>query len=75
MPTSAAAAAAPTPAPESLPPVSNKSPRSRPPTLSRAAWKQFMGVARPYWAGDKKRTAWGLMALLIALIIWNTRRH
>jgi len=73
MPTSAAAAAAPTPAPESLPPVSNKSPRSRPPTLSRAAWKQFMGVARPFWSGDKKRTAWGLLALLIALMVCETQ--
>ena len=73
MPTSAAAAAAPTPAPESLPPVSNKSPRSRPPTLSRAAWKQFMGVARPFWSGDKKRTAWGLLALLIVLMVCETQ--
>ena len=73
MPTSAAAAAAPTPAPKSLPPVSNKSPRSRPPTLSRAAWKQFMGVARPFWSGDKKRTAWGLLALLIALMVCETQ--
>lgn len=71
MPTSAAAA--PTPAPESLPPVSNKSARSRPPTLSRAAWKQFMGVARPFWSGDKKRTAWGLLALLIALMVCETQ--
>ncbi|OGB49358.1 MAG: ABC transporter ATP-binding protein [Burkholderiales bacterium RIFCSPLOWO2_12_FULL_65_40] len=56
-----------------MPPVSNKSPRSRPPTLSRAAWKQFMGVARPFWSGDKKRTAWGLLALLIALMVCETQ--
>lgn len=70
---SAASAAAPTPAPESSPPVSEKSSRSRPPTLSRAAWKQFVGVARPFWSGDKKRTAWGLLALLIALMVCETQ--
>lgn len=32
-----------------------------------------MGVARPYWAGDKKGTAWGLMALLIALMVCETQ--
>ena len=67
----AASPAAPEPTP--LPTTSDKPRRSRPPTLSRAAWKQFMGVARPYWAGDKKRTAWGLMALLIALMVCETQ--
>lgn len=67
----AASPAAPEPTP--LPTTSDKTRRSRPPTLSRAAWKQFMGVARPYWAGDKKRTAWGLMALLIALMVCETQ--
>lgn len=67
----AASPAAPEPTP--LPTTSDKTRRSRPPTLSRAAWKQFMGVARPYWEGDKKRTAWGLMALLIALMVCETQ--
>src|SRR3990167_5903988 len=45
----------------------------RPPPHPRAAWKQFMGVARPFWSGDKKRTAWGLLALLIALMVCETQ--
>ena len=32
-----------------------------------------MSVARPYWLGDKKRTAWGLLALLIALMVCETQ--
>ncbi|WP_169737281.1 ABC transporter ATP-binding protein/permease [Simplicispira psychrophila] len=32
-----------------------------------------MSVARPYWQGDKKRTAWGLMALLIGLMVVDTQ--
>ena len=32
-----------------------------------------MGVARPFWSGDKKRTAWGLLALLIALMVCETQ--
>ncbi|MDD2713775.1 MAG: ABC transporter ATP-binding protein/permease [Simplicispira sp.] len=32
-----------------------------------------MGVARPYWQGDKKRTAWGLLALLIGLMVIETK--
>ena len=50
-----------------------KTRRRRPPTLSLSAWKQFMSVAKPYWQGDKKRTAWGLMALLIGLMVFETQ--
>lgn len=32
-----------------------------------------MSVARPYWTGDKKRTAWGLLGLLIALMVCETQ--
>ena len=32
-----------------------------------------MSVAKPYWQGDKKRTAWGLMSLLIALMVVDTQ--
>ena len=32
-----------------------------------------MGVARPYWLGDNKRTAWGLLALLIGLMVCETQ--
>ena len=38
-----------------------------------AALKQFMSVAKPYWQGDKKRTAWGLLALLIGLMVFETQ--
>lgn len=32
-----------------------------------------MSVARPYWTGDKKRNAWGLLGLLIALMVCETQ--
>ena len=32
-----------------------------------------MSVAKPYWQGDKKRTAWGLLALLIGLMVFETK--
>lgn len=32
-----------------------------------------MSVARPYWLGDKKKSAWGLLALLIALMVCETQ--
>ena len=32
-----------------------------------------MSVARPYWVGDKKKTAWGMLALLIALMVCETQ--
>ena len=50
-----------------------KTRRRRPPTLSLSALKQFMSVAKPYWQGDKKRTAWGLLALLIGLMVFETQ--
>lgn len=50
-----------------------KTRRRRPPTLSLSALKQFMSVAKPYWQGDKKRTAWGLLALLIGLMVFETK--
>lgn len=54
-------------------PTAEKPRRRRPPTLSWSAWKQFMSVARPYWLGDKKKSAWGLLALLIALMVCETQ--
>lgn len=32
-----------------------------------------MSVAKPYWQGDRKRTAWGLMGLLILLMVCETQ--
>ena len=61
MPTSATAAA----------PAGPKS--RRPSPLSVAAWKQFVHVAKPYWLGDQKKAAWTLLALLIALMLAETK--
>jgi len=41
--------------------------------LSLAAWKQFVNVAKPYWLGDQKRTAWFLLLLLIVLMLVETK--
>ncbi len=38
-----------------------------------AAWRQFLEVAMPYWRGDRKKTAWALMAVLIALMLLETQ--
>ncbi|MBP7565244.1 MAG: ABC transporter ATP-binding protein/permease [Burkholderiaceae bacterium] len=46
---------------------------TRGPTLTLAAWRQFMNVARPYWLGDQRYIAWGLMALLIMLMLLETQ--
>ena len=58
-------------APAPSPP--KKAKRRAPPTLSLAAWKQFMAVARPYWRSDQKGTAWGFLLLLIALMVVETQ--
>jgi putative ATP-binding cassette transporter len=47
--------------------------RRRPAPLSLAAWKQFIRVAKPYWLGDEKKTAWGLLVLLIVLMLVDTK--
>lgn len=47
--------------------------RRRPPPLSLTAWKQFINVAKPYWLGDEKSRAWGLLLLLIGLMLVETQ--
>lgn len=47
--------------------------RRRAPPLSLAAWKQFVSVAKPYWLGDQKKTAWSLLLLLIVLMLVETK--
>lgn len=47
--------------------------RRRAAPLSLAAWKQFVNVAKPYWLGEEKRTAWTLLLLLIALMLVETK--
>ncbi|UXH80375.1 ABC transporter ATP-binding protein/permease [Roseateles amylovorans] len=49
------------------------SPRRQPPRLSAAAWRQFLQLAKPYWQGDKKRAAWGLLTLLVVLMLCETQ--
>lgn len=41
--------------------------------LSLAAWKQFVGVAKPYWLGEKRRQAWTLLSLLVLLMLVETK--
>ena len=38
-----------------------------------AAWRQFLQVALPYWRGERRKTAWALMAVLIALMLLETQ--
>jgi putative ATP-binding cassette transporter len=38
-----------------------------------AAWHQFIEVAKPYWLGDRRRTAWALLALLVVLMLAETK--
>ncbi|WP_338771046.1 ABC transporter ATP-binding protein/permease [Massilia sp. METH4] len=47
--------------------------RPRVPRLSLAAWKQFVGVAKPYWQEDQKKQAWALLLLLIVLMLVETQ--
>lgn len=47
--------------------------RRRPPRLSAAAWRQFMLIAKPYWLGDQRKAAWGLLALMIVLMLCETQ--
>jgi putative ATP-binding cassette transporter len=47
--------------------------KRRPAPLSLAAWKQFIRVAKPYWLGDEKKTAWGMLVLLIVLMLFDTK--
>jgi len=47
--------------------------RRRTPPLSFAAWKQFISVAKPYWQGNEKKAAWGLLLLLIVLMLAETQ--
>ncbi len=62
-----------TPAPAPPPdPVAPKKKR-RSPLLSVTAWKQFAGLAKPYWQGEEKKKAWTLLILLIVLMLVETK--
>ena len=58
------------PAPESPAPQPK---RRRIPPLSLAALRQFLNVAKPYWLGDERWRAWGLLLLLIVLMLVDTQ--
>jgi vitamin B12/bleomycin/antimicrobial peptide transport system ATP-binding/permease protein len=47
--------------------------RRRTAFLSLAAWRQFLHVAKPYWLGEEKKTAWVLLSLLIVLMLFETK--
>ncbi|SHH45284.1 ABC transporter ATP-binding protein/permease [Massilia sp. CF038] len=47
--------------------------RRRTAFLSLAAWRQFLNVAKPYWLGEEKKTAWVLLTLLIVLMLFETK--
>jgi putative ATP-binding cassette transporter len=47
--------------------------KTRIPRLSLAAWKQFLNVAKPYWLGNEKKSAWFLLGLLIVLMLAETK--
>jgi putative ATP-binding cassette transporter len=59
------------PAPAAAPRKKHK--RRRPPRLSAAAWRQFMQIAKPYWLGDQRKAAWGLLLLMIVLMLCETQ--
>ncbi|MET0210079.1 MAG: ABC transporter ATP-binding protein/permease, partial [Burkholderiaceae bacterium] len=50
-----------------------KAKRRRPPRLSAAAWRQFLHIAKPYWQGDQRKSAWSLLVLLIVLMLCETQ--
>ena len=42
-----------------------------PPNLQ--LWKRFWAMATPYWRHEEKWRAWGLIALLVILLLGQTR--
>ena len=53
-----------------VPPAARK---IRAPKLSMHAWRQFFSVARPYWTGDQRKSAWLLLIVLIVLMLGQTQ--
>lgn len=43
------------------------------PMVSGRMWHRFMAIAQPYWTGESKRSAWGFLALLMALMLAETQ--
>ena len=65
-PSAATASATTAPAPSDTAPPKRR--RRRPPRLSPAAWRQFLQIAKPYWLGDQRKAAWGLLALVVVVL-------
>ena len=61
--------------PDPVPPLDPAAPKKkrRSPLLSVTAWKQFAGLAKPYWQGEEKKKAWSLLILLIVLMLVETK--
>jgi putative ATP-binding cassette transporter len=41
--------------------------------IDRHLWQRFWAIASPYWRLEEKWKAWGVMALLVALLLGQTR--
>jgi len=41
--------------------------------LDRHLWQRFWAIATPYWRHEEKWKAWGLLALLVLLLLGQTR--
>lgn len=42
-------------------------------TVDRHLWQRFWGITVPYWRHEEKWRAWGLLALLLLLLLGQTR--
>lgn len=42
-------------------------------TADKQLWQRFLALAAPYWRGDEKWKAWGLLALLVILVLGQIR--
>ena len=47
--------------------------RPRTARLSLAAWRQFIGVAKPYWLEGERKKAWAMLLLLVVLMLLETK--
>ncbi len=41
--------------------------------IDRHLWQRFWAIASPYWRSEEKWKAWGLLALLVVLLLGQTR--
>lgn len=56
-----------------LAPAGRRAPHRARAWPSASAWHDFMALARPYWQGDRRRSAWALLALLVLLMLCETQ--